>query len=148
MVKYNGSIKKLKELVAKRELTGNWSYRDDEAKHVFKAKNGAILNWWPRTGSVHFQGKNTRVFEGIFLKPLSILPAQRNSISTKPRLFVRGHNRETRDRLELALRRAGLNSLIIEKVSGGPNTFNPARCNPFPCTSACGSLLPYSGSEA
>lgn len=25
-------------------------------KHQYRALNGAILNWWPKTGTIYFQG--------------------------------------------------------------------------------------------
>lgn len=59
------SILVLRCIVASTGLTGTWSGRNP---FVFLASNGAILRWWPSTGTIVFQGPEKRrdAFEDAF----------------------------------------------------------------------------------
>ena len=64
--KYSGSIDKLKELVAACDLTGEWAENTKHRFHSFHAESGEVLNWWPGTGTVQFQGENSDAFRALF----------------------------------------------------------------------------------
>lgn len=53
--KYQGSIVKLKTLVASTGIPGKWTV-DQSGKHVFRSHEGGVLNWWPNK-TILFQGK-------------------------------------------------------------------------------------------
>jgi len=55
-LKYYGSIEDLKWLVVSATISGDWEQQGD--KWVFRSSRGGILNWWPSSGTVHFQGKD------------------------------------------------------------------------------------------
>ena len=54
--KYFGGIDDLKWLVATVIFSGAWEQQGD--KWVFRSSRGGILNWWPSSGTVQFQGKD------------------------------------------------------------------------------------------
>lgn len=54
-VKYYGSIETLKDSVASSKIPGEW--QSDGSKQTFRSCSGGILNWWPSSGTVQFQGK-------------------------------------------------------------------------------------------
>lgn len=54
-LKYYGTIETLKVSVASTKIPGEWQF--DGSKQSFRSRAGGILNWWPSSGTVHFQGK-------------------------------------------------------------------------------------------
>ena len=53
--KYFGKIEDFKSLVVSVMISGDWDDQGD--KWVFRSYSGGILNWWPLSGTVQFQGK-------------------------------------------------------------------------------------------
>ncbi|MBU2512791.1 cytidine deaminase [bacterium] len=56
-MKFTGTFEELKEKLSALEQDGEWNDLNENQKQ-FKHKNGSILNWYPSTGTVNFQGKN------------------------------------------------------------------------------------------
>lgn len=53
--KHHGSVKMLKNAVKAANIAGKW--QSDGSKQTFRSSTGGILNWWPSSGTVNFQGK-------------------------------------------------------------------------------------------
>jgi hypothetical protein len=53
-MKFFGTINQLIQLVRNIDIYGQWTQGRD--KHQYRASNGSVLNWWPRTGTIYFQG--------------------------------------------------------------------------------------------
>ena len=53
-MKFRGNIHQLKAVMNSIDPQGEWI--DTRRRHQFRATNGGILNWWPSTGTVSFQG--------------------------------------------------------------------------------------------
>ena len=54
-VKYKGTFDKLKTYVTSTGINGGWN-SDETGKNVFRSESGGVLNWWPSSGTVNFQG--------------------------------------------------------------------------------------------
>jgi hypothetical protein len=54
--KYFGSIESLKAAVTSTGAVGIWTVRDEPRLHTFRSSAGEIINWWPRTRTLQFQG--------------------------------------------------------------------------------------------
>ena len=54
MQKYRGDFEELREMVARLKHPGEWL--GDNKKRVYRADSGAVLNWWPSTGTLQLQG--------------------------------------------------------------------------------------------
>lgn len=59
---FHGSLDRLKDVVVACGLAGEWTERPANGLHCFRAGAGEVLNWWPRTGTLLFQGKRPDVF--------------------------------------------------------------------------------------
>ena len=143
MDKYRGEFTDLQGLVSELKYSGQWA--DDNGKKVFRSDDGAVLNWWPSTGTIQFQGKSevrNRLENGIsslvalsgvesaistlsLAKPSpndssstteSILPS--TSIDSSSVFVVYGHDVTAREQLELILRRLRLEPFVLANTSG------------------------------
>jgi predicted nucleotide-binding protein len=124
MTQFHGSLDALRAAVAGCNFVGEWSETPQNGLHSFRAKTGEVLNWWPRKGTVQFQGKNQEEFKGLLATALG---TPRASVPTKTptaaKIFVvHGHDREARDQLELVLMRLGLQPFILQNADGGSKT--------------------------
>lgn len=68
MLKFRGSLKHLQDTVMRCAILGEWSYHKKNCFYRFQAATGAILNWWPSTGTINFQGQHAEQYESIFLE--------------------------------------------------------------------------------
>jgi hypothetical protein len=57
-MEFKGSIQDLRAIVDEMEITGHWN--DEGVLYVFWADDGAVLNWWPKTQVLSFQGRPER----------------------------------------------------------------------------------------
>jgi hypothetical protein len=64
------SLAVLQRIVARTGLPGVW-VQLGENHHQFHAESERILNWWPSTGRVYFQGKNFDQLEFIFVQSIT-----------------------------------------------------------------------------
>jgi hypothetical protein len=67
MLKFRGTFDDLQDTVMRCAILGEWSYHKNNRFYRFQAATGAILNWWPTTGTINFQGHGTEQFETLFL---------------------------------------------------------------------------------
>jgi hypothetical protein len=68
MLKFGGSLDDLKRIVMRCAIPGEWSFHKKNRFYRFQAGSGAILNWWPTTGTINFQGQDADQLEARFLK--------------------------------------------------------------------------------
>ena len=54
MLKYRGDVNLLKSLVGGIDIHGSWS--GIKRQFTYRASTGAVLNWWPTTGTFTVQG--------------------------------------------------------------------------------------------
>ncbi len=117
---FNGSLDELKGLVGHVGRTGEWS--GDENKRVFKAKNTPakeILNWWPSTGTVQFQGGNQDGFRSDLAQAMGSATTFKASAAGQRRIFVvHGADNEALNQLELVLFKLGVEPLVQKDVDG------------------------------
>jgi hypothetical protein len=76
MLKFQGSLHELQDIVTRCAIPGKWSFHKKSRFYRFQAVTGAILNWWPKTGTINFQGHNAELFEALFLKHALVGAAQ------------------------------------------------------------------------
>jgi predicted nucleotide-binding protein len=125
MNKHHGSIEELKALVAACGFVGEWTERTENGGlHCFRARTKEVLNWYPGTGTINYQGQNQEQFREkmaaaagapVAPKPAAAPPAAKIFV-------VHGHDRDARDQLELILRRLGLEPFILQNNDGGGKT--------------------------
>lgn len=65
-MRFNGNLIELKIKLKELIEAGEWKEINPN-QHQFRTNNGAILNWYPSTGNINFQGKSTSI---ELLKPL------------------------------------------------------------------------------
>ena len=97
-------------------------------KVVFQGEDGTIVNWWPKTGTIQFQGQGDLVtirkaVTGEFGSLDAVMAPSSESTASPQQIFiVHGHDTEARDQLELALRRLGLEPYVLMNESGEGKT--------------------------
>ena len=123
--KFEGSIEELQTVVADAGIAGSWK-EEPGGKHSFRSKDGGVLNWWPGTGTLQFQGQTgPKTVLELAVAGATRLPAVKPVAPAKSKrqiFIVHGHDAEARDQLELALRRLGLEPFVLMNTSGGGKT--------------------------
>lgn len=116
-MKFSESFEELKATISKTGVRGDW--QDNGDKKQFKTSKGTILNWWPSTGTISFQG--AAADKGILEETINGKNATTVAVETvKQRIFVvHGHDDVARDQLELILRRFDLDPYVLMNTSGG-----------------------------
>jgi hypothetical protein len=76
MLTFEGSLDDLQDIVMRCAILGEWSFHKKSYFYRFRTSTGAILNWWPTTGTVNFQKHHAREFETLFLEHALIGVAQ------------------------------------------------------------------------
>jgi hypothetical protein len=76
MLKFRGSLEELQNIVIRCAIPGKWSFHKKNRFYRFQAATGAILNWWPATGTINFQGHDPEQFEALFLEHALVGAAQ------------------------------------------------------------------------
>ena len=144
MEKFRGGFAQLETKKSKLEYVGEWS--EDNGKMVFRSEDGAILNWWPSTGTLNVQGpKPARIkLEEALSNSLTDgvssggesspdaadVPSVGSSPDAEPALaasgeeskkvfVVYGHDVNACEQLELVLHRLNLDPFILGNSSGG-----------------------------
>lgn len=125
MSQFFGEVDQLKQLVENAGYVGVWQHKEANNCHSFKARTGEMLNWWPGTGTVQFQGKSSDAMKAQILPLLGgpVAPAQPvENVAEKKIFIVHGHDSDARDQLELILRRLGLEPFILQNSEAGSKT--------------------------
>jgi predicted nucleotide-binding protein len=134
MSKFLGNVEELQRLIADQGFEGAWKELPQQ-QFQFTSLDGAILNWWSKTKTVAFQGPpivkvpfEKQVTQAVLdwkatTKPaksvLSTISAPTKSNDNKRVFVVHGHDRGSRDQLELILRRLGLDPFVLANTGGG-----------------------------
>ena len=142
MEKFHGEFSELEVLVSELGYKGQWE--DDNDKKVFRSEEKAILNWWPKTGTLLTQGPAaprmkleeavTRARSGdpsasvvstpnppvaVVDQPSPPITPADVSDEVSARVFVvYGHDEIAREQLELVLRRLELDPFVLGDTSG------------------------------
>ncbi len=131
---FGGEFDELQRLVRDLKCAGEW--RDTGANAQFRCKDGAIINWWAKTGTLQVQGP-PEVRERLERKLAAALAgdgapdAGVDAESTTPRsgakdekkvFVVHGHDVTAREQLELILHRLGLDPFVLANTGGGGMT--------------------------
>ncbi len=121
-MKFTGTNDDFKQRIDSLGVKGAWSEEKD--KFCFRTDViKIVINWWPNTGTVTIQGKDSGSLKEKITTVLSgdsFLPA---STQNQVEIFiVHGHDKEARDQLELLLRRLNLNPFILQNSDGGGKT--------------------------
>jgi predicted nucleotide-binding protein len=125
--KFRGNIEQLQGAVAGCGIAGSWREESD-GSHRYDAANDGILRWWPGTGSLAFQGPGpgrsqlktavmTALADGEGVKYFV-----RKATSDNRIFIVHGHDIKVLERLELILRRLGLEPYMLIKDAGTGGT--------------------------
>lgn len=121
MSKFLGTVEELKEKVTQVQIVGDWRELPN-GQWQFRARNGAILNWWETKGTMMFQGDKDKAqqFEER-LTPLletdDFFQGGRPQAANNNKVFVvYGHDDESRTQLDAMLRRWGLEPLILDQL--------------------------------
>ena len=76
-MKFHGTLQDLQSIMMQVTSWQKWSGTRD--KFVCRVPNGAVLNWWPSTGTIHIQGPDDavveleNVFKDLLLDPITRL---------------------------------------------------------------------------
>ena len=124
MSQFLGKLDDLKAAVESCGLNGDWRENEAAASHSFRSRTGEVLNWWPKKGTLQFQGKNQEAFRVTLLSAISnSSTTSQLSTATSAKIFlVHGHDRDARDQLELILMRLGLQPFILQNADGESKT--------------------------
>jgi hypothetical protein len=69
MYKFFGSLGELQDIVSECKVRGKWQKNPEHHYYRFISKSKKmVLNWWPHTGTINFQGKRQERFEALFLE--------------------------------------------------------------------------------
>jgi hypothetical protein len=68
MLRFKGSLEELQKIVARCSIPGDWELHTKSNHYRFRASTGAILNRWPTTKALNFQGKEAESFKDLFLR--------------------------------------------------------------------------------
>ena len=126
MQEFNGTFEELQNAVSGQGCTGKWT--DTANGKQFKTNDGGILNWFPSTGKINYQGSAPAKakLQGSLgaapqpkVHPVSIQPAP---VAIKPNekvFVVHGHDTVAREQLELVLHKLGLDPYVLANTAGG-----------------------------
>jgi predicted nucleotide-binding protein len=117
MTKFRESLAKLKAAVGRCDLVGKWSKNSENGFYSFRAETDEILNWWPSTGTIQFQGKNHEKFKRRLSRSVG-----KASTADKMIFVVDGGGSEVGDELEMVLRRLGLGQCLTENSESSGTT--------------------------
>lgn len=125
VTKFKGTYEELKALIIKKGCDGVWS--DILNGKQLKIADGGILNWFPATGKINFQGTSVgikRLNDAFLVENIldsEVLPTSvQNGHNKKEKVFVvHGHDTASREQLELVLHKLGLDPYVLANTGGG-----------------------------
>lgn len=132
-MKHHGTFDDLKILVCAVGFTIE-SEVDGEASKQIRTKEGAILNWYPSTHTLQFQGQKsskeklenslaeyTKTTHAVRVAaPLPSPKAPESPYVASKKVFVvHGHDSVAREQLELIIHKLGLDPFVLQNTGGG-----------------------------
>jgi predicted nucleotide-binding protein len=121
-----GTPEEWRALLESTDFSGEWLDKGTNGLH-FRLRTGPTIVRW-QTGTVVVQGKEPTRSEiedtlRALIDPPHATAASTSSAKKSSQIFVvHGHDKKSRDELELALRRLGLEPFILMNSSGGGKT--------------------------
>jgi hypothetical protein len=73
MMKFHGSLKELQDIVGRCAITGEWKQHTTGGFYRICPTPEAILNWWPNTGTVNFQGQDADKLEALLKHAFEVM---------------------------------------------------------------------------
>src|SRR5258708_3749350 len=127
MNKFHGDIEELKAAVEAAGQNGTWAEKNNGTARLysFRSRTGQILNWWPSSGTLQFQGGNNEEFQEKLSTALGTPQVHSTAVTPdkSAKIFiVHGHDSDARDQLELVLMRLGLFPFILQNSDGEGKT--------------------------
>lgn len=121
MSNHFGEFDELEEAVRLSGISGQWQPPGQNGLMQFRGRAGEIMNWYPSTGKLLFQGKNPERLEKKVIELLSSeISSKSAGLGRRAKIFlVHGHDHDALDELELVLRRLGLEPFILQNESSG-----------------------------
>jgi predicted nucleotide-binding protein len=124
MAKFHGTLGELKDRLLLLGLEGEWLEQPNGVwKHLCKDKSGVL--WSQTKGTVWFDGPNAQR-SGLQSKVEAALadgaPVPAPDVKSGTIFVVHGRDQESRDQLELILRRLGLAPFVLQVTGGGGDT--------------------------
>lgn len=124
---FHGGIEALMARVAASGIIGEWTEEAGGTKHVFRSRERGVLNYWPKKGTVQFQGKPEAQapLKAVLADDAPAAEPQAAAAAKDERtkiFIVHGHDTQSLEQLELILRRLGLDPYILQNNDGGGNT--------------------------
>src|ERR1700761_2513875 len=120
MATFNGSIEDLKQRISPLALDGTWEQQPNGVGK-FRCSNRAGMLWSETKGTIWYDGPASATaalqakVEAILADPMA--PVQ---VTVESTIFVvHGRDHESRDQLELVLRRLGLDPYVLQITGGG-----------------------------
>ena len=127
MQEFKGEFDELRNRIESSGCVGQWS--DIAHGKQFKSSDGGILNWYPATGRVVFQGplgpksKLIEMISGHEAGPYAGDVPAVAAAKPKSKVFVvHGHDTTAREQLELILHKLGLDPFVLANTGGGGMT--------------------------
>lgn len=146
-IHFGGEYDDLKRIVAGLKYAGEWS-EPTKGCVQFRARDGAIFNWFMTTGTINFQGPDhaKRKLEGKLTAAVEAEAEEADGVvlgevdideevptikrppreigglpaAEKKKVFVvHGHDATAREQLELVLHKLGLNPFVLANTGGG-----------------------------
>jgi len=134
-MEHQGTFEDLKSIVKSCGFEIKKVNDNDSLKQV-RTNQGAIVNWYPSTGTLQFQGKQkpkkklkeawgtyTGNSESEFIQVQednsSPVSPQNPDIASKKVFVVHGHDDAAREQLELVIHKLGLNPFVLANTGGG-----------------------------
>jgi len=127
---FKGSFEELQETVSRLGCKGKWG--DVANGKQFRSEDNSILNWYPATGRLQFQGPQAArdrlralVEGGLGLQPAAQpapgapIGAGIAAVAQKKVFVVHGHDTTAREQLELILHRLDLDPFVLANTGGG-----------------------------
>jgi hypothetical protein len=123
--KFHGSLSELKERLVPLGLIGEWKDLPNGI-HKFQCKDKGGLSWSETKGTYWFDGPGPAK-AALTTKVETVLagaaPATTTAELSGSQIFVvHGRDTESRDQLELILRRLGLEPFVLQVTGGGGDT--------------------------
>ena len=122
-MKFHGTLDELKEKLLPLDLDGDWSEQTNGV-WKFKCRDRAGLLWSSTKGTVWFDGP-APAKAGLEAQVAASLEdgAATPLVTTGSQIFVvHGRDHNSRDQLELVLRRLGLEPFVLQVTGGGGDT--------------------------
>lgn len=128
MAEFKGSYEALQAELMKAGCVGKWSSIDNG--HQFRSADGGILNWFPATGRINFQGGAAAkrklqsslaalTGESVEVSAAVVQAPVAKAVPRSKVFVVHGHDTVAREQLELVLHKLGLDPFVLANTGGG-----------------------------